>query len=129
MSDDSEYGLFDYVNSINDKNFIFDETKYNPKNYSQFVINMAFSYYPDTILFANECNMMPNMTDKQHYEFLYHTIRKGKRYSKWNKKSKDDDIKAVAEFYNISIREAKEMRSIIPDSEMERIMNRKGDTK
>lgn len=129
MSEEKEYGLFDYVNSINNKEYIFNEETYNKKNYSQFVINMAFSYFPDTILFVNECNMLPNMTDKQHYDFLYYTIRKGKRFSKWNKKSNDEELKAVAEFYNIGIREAKEMRSIIPESEMERIMNRKGDTK
>jgi hypothetical protein len=124
---EKEISIFDYVNSINNKEYIFNEETYNKKAYSQFVINMAFSYYPDTVFLVNEINKYSNVTDRQHYDFLYHTVRKYKRYSKWNKKSNEDDAKAVSEFYGISIREAKEMMSILPESEMERIHKRKGD--
>lgn len=126
MSDDKELGLFDYVNSINNKQFIFNEETYNPKNYNQFVINTAFSYFPDTVLLANEINKYQGVTDKQHYEFLYHTVRKYKRYSKWNKKEESAVLKDISEFYGISLREAKEMHSIIPETELERIKYRKG---
>ena len=126
MSDEISYGLFDYVNSINDKNYIFDEATYSPKNYSQYVINTAFSYFPDTIFYANEANMMRNLSDKMHYDFLYFTIMKKKRFSKWNKKSKSDYLDIVSEYYDISPREAKELLDIIPLEQLEKIKNSKG---
>jgi hypothetical protein len=126
MSEEKEYGLFDYVNSINNKEYIFDEATYNKKNYSQYVINTAFSYFPDTVLYANEINKYPKATDKQHYDFLYHSTTKHKRYSKWNKKITDERVKQVADYYDIGLKEAKEILSILPAELIDRIENMKG---
>ena len=123
--DDKEIGLFDYVNSINNKNYIFNEETYNKKNYAQYVINTAFSYFPDTVLYANEMNKY-KVSDRQHYDFLYHTIRKYKRFSKWHKKPKEEELKLISDYYNVSLREAKEMRTILTDYEMEKIAMSKG---
>lgn len=118
-----DYSLFDYINSINDQKYIFDEETYIKKNYNQFVINTAFSYFHDTVFIVNECNILPNMTDKQHYDFLFNMIKKKKRYSKWHKKDKIDDIKVISDYYNISHYEAKQYSEILTKEQIDFIRN------
>ena len=52
---------FEFVKAINNKQNIIrddlDEKAYNP-----YMINRAFSYFPDTVLLANEMNVAPIST-------------------------------------------------------------------
>ena len=49
---------FDYLNAINQskENLIVDEL--SEKEYVPFVVNKGLSYFPDTILYANEMNRL-----------------------------------------------------------------------
>lgn len=109
--------LFDYINSINSKTYIFNEE--DSKDYNVFMANKAFSYYPDTILLVNEINKY-NVTDKkQHYDFLFHGIDKGKRYSKWFKQEHDEKISLVQEYYKVRYSVAREYAKNLSDSDIE----------
>lgn len=117
MSEEKKLGLFDYINSINSKEYIFTEDA----DYTSFVVGTAFSYFPDTVFIANEINKYQNVDKKQHYDFLYHMIRKGKRYSKWHKKSKSEDVKLISEYYNISEREAELYVKLMTDEQIKKL--------
>lgn len=107
--------VFDYINSINNKKYIWDDLT-SPKEFDVYIVNLAFSYYIDTILFANIVNMHSNtMTKKQVYDFYYYSISKRKRWSKWNKidKKTKELIEKIAEFYNMNYNETKNALKIL----------------
>jgi hypothetical protein len=109
----SDNKLFSYVEGINNKTYNFSEEDYN-----QYVINLAFKRFPDTIFLANIVNMMPGLTNQEHYDFLYYTIEKKKRGAPWFKAKKNPFVLPVAEYYGISVQRATEMLDIMNESEI-----------
>ena len=61
---------FEYLNSINStkKNIMHDDIM--EKEYNAFIINRGLSFFPDTILFANEMNVNHHLDNKLQYHFL-----------------------------------------------------------
>jgi hypothetical protein len=113
---------FDFVKAINEtkQNLIggsenpdLAETFYKP-----YVINKAFSYFKDTVMYANEINMYPNTDNKLQNDYYLNSIRKGKRYSKWHKKEEDDKIEAIMEYYNVNYARAREISNILTDEQL-----------
>lgn len=111
---------FDYLNSLNDKRYLFDRKFDSYKEYSQFLINKGLSFYKDTVLLANEMNIHPPVDNKMHYDFFYHGIEKKKRFSKWFKSPKSFELaKTMAEHYNVSVSKAEEMLSVLTPEQIE----------
>ena len=83
---------FDYVNSVSHtkKDIMVDDI--TEKGYSSFTINRSLSYFYDTIQLANIMNQYHHLDKKLQYHFLINTIRKRKRFSKWNKPETESDI-------------------------------------
>ena len=113
---------FDFVKAINEtkQNLIggsenpdLAETFYKP-----YVINKAFSYFKDTVMYANEINMYPNTDNKLQNDYYLNSIRKGKRYSKWHKKEEDNKIEAIMEYYNVNYARAREISNILTDEQL-----------
>lgn len=90
---------FEFVKAINNKqNIIRDDL--DEKSYDSFLVNKAFSYFPDTILLANEMNFYHHIDSKLKNDFFINTIRKNpKRFSKWNKKQVTDEFRVIKEYY------------------------------
>ena len=109
---------FDYVNSINytKKDVMMDE-----KTYNSFMINRSLSYFPDTVIFANEMNRYHHTDPRLQYSFLINTIRKRKRFSKWAKPEVENDIEVVKEYYGYSNEKARQVLPLISPSQMETI--------
>jgi hypothetical protein len=112
-------GLFDYPKSIERKEYIFDED--DAGNYNQFVINKNYSLHLDTVLLANEMNLMPPRRNKQHYDFLYYAVKKRpNRYSNWHKFEKELSLQTdIAELYNCSIAKANEIISVLTEPQLD----------
>ena len=93
---------FEFVKAINNKkNIIRDD--FDEKSYLPYMINHTFSYFPDTVLLANEMNTNHHLDNKLQNDFFINTIRKNpKRFSKWNKVKHDGDFEAVKEYYGYS---------------------------
>lgn len=114
-------GPFEYVNSISLSKKYLMETDLDEKEYVPFIVNRAISNFPDTIFYANEANKLANVDKKLQYDYLYHSIPKKKRYSKWNKKKTDDDLALVAEFYKYSTEKAKAVLPLLTDDQLDTI--------
>src|SRR5687768_3879725 len=113
---------FDFINSINNKDYIWDQ--FSDKDYNPFMVNNGLSYFPDTVLLANEMNTHQNIPKKYQYDFLFHTVSKKKRFSKWVKKDKGEDtdnLPLIMEYYNFSATKAKEALSILTDEQIDKI--------
>ena len=107
---------FDYLNAINysKKNIMIDDL--TEKEYNAFMVNRSLSYFPDTILAANEMNINHQIDARLQFDFLINIIRKRKRFSKWDKKKISGDIEVIKEYYGYNDLKAHQVLSLLtPD--------------
>lgn len=101
------------VKSINNKGapLTEDEIQFN---YDAFLVNRSMSNTFDTVLFANEVNLL-NITDKvMAYHFYFYGVdKKPSRYGAWNKASVDADVKVIMEYYDYSRAKAREVLPLL----------------
>lgn len=91
------------------------------KEYIPFVVNKCLSYFPDTIFYANQINIRPGLDKKMQYDYLRLSVSKRKRFSKWFKEEKNDNIKLIQEYYRYSYRRAKEVLECLTDDNIRTI--------
>jgi hypothetical protein len=113
---------FDFINAINDtKKNLFEDPQAS-KDYSSFMINRGLSYFPDTVLYANEMNRHSTIPVDWQFFFFLNTIPRKKRFSKWSKKDKETkSIQLVKEYYGYSNEKAKEALSVLTDEQLKQI--------
>ena len=116
---------FDFVNSINQsKKDLMTGTENDElaeKGYTPFIVNKALSYFPDTILYANEVNRLAHIDNKLQYSYLLNSIRPAKRFSKWAKKEDSDDLEVIKEYYGYSNEKAYQALSILSKDQLNHI--------
>ena len=111
---------FDFVKSITyTKQDIMNDL--NESEYDSFLVNRALSYHQDCLLYANEMNKRFEISARLQYHYLLNTIRKRKRFAKWIKPEKIDDLKIVMEYYQVARAKAEEYLNILSDREIEYI--------
>jgi len=112
---------FDIVNDINyiKKGIINDEV--SAKEYNAWIVNRALSYFPDTIFYAQEMNTNHTLDNKMQYDYLFNAIRPAKRFSKWGKKDKNQDIEMVQQYFGYSRSKALIAMSILTPDQMKAI--------
>jgi len=111
---DSLSNPFAYVDSISFSKVDLISKSEDPeqaeKSYLPFIVNRHFSYFPDTVLYANEMNRYANLDKKLQYDYYMKAIRPRKRFTKWVKKVIEDEtaelIKEVYQFNNKKTSEA-----------------------
>ena len=115
---------FDFINDINfgKKNLLKDDDKgILEKEYNSFIINRGLSYFSDTVLYANEMNLRHELDKKMQNDYLLHSIRPKKRFSKWAKGKKEERIDLIKQYFNYSNQKAREVLDIITDEEYNQI--------
>ena len=115
---------FDYTNSINytKKDIMVDDIA--EKGYNPFIINRALSYFPDTVLAANEMNKHSHLDNRLQFDFFINIIRKKKRWSKWIKASDVDNLELIKEYYGYSNEKAKSALSLMSNEQIEQLKQR-----
>lgn len=112
--------LGDILNSINlnkDTDLI-DE--YNKSDYVPFLINRGMSFFPDTILHANEMNINSHLDRDMQYKYYLYAVRKKKRFSKWlSNKKPNEKILIISEYYKISLNKAKSISDMITSEDIQ----------
>jgi hypothetical protein len=98
---------FDYVNSITTtkENLIVDDI--TEKAYAPYMVNRSLSNFLDTVFYSNEMNRLHGLDKKMQYDFLRLSIKKAKRFSKWAKAEKSEEIDAVKFVYHVSNEKAR----------------------
>ena len=94
------------------------------KAYASFMVNRGLSYFPDTILFANEMNVNHHIDNKLQYHFLINIIRKKKRFSKWLKPQEVNNLELIKEYYGYSNEKAKSVLSLLNNEQLETLKKR-----
>jgi hypothetical protein len=107
---------FDFINAIHysKENLIVDD--WSEKQYNPYIINKGLSYGHDTVIPANEMNSRPHIDKLLQFQFLINIIRPKKRFNKWIKAEKIDDLEIVKEYYGYSTEKAKQVLPLLNDS-------------
>lgn len=110
---------FDFINAINlTKKNLFEDPQAE-KDYLPFLVNRRLSYFPDTVLYANEMNRNSGIPKDWQFSFFLNTIPKKKRFSKWHKKDADSEsLTLVKEYFGYSSEKALEALSILSDEQL-----------
>lgn len=119
-------GPFDYVNSASFSKIDMSEDDGFEKDYVPFLTNKAFSMFPDTIFYAARVNCLPNLSKTLQYKYYLHSLRPRKRFSKWIKKERSDDLSLIREHYQCSWEKARSFLSILSIEQIEEIKCSKG---
>lgn len=64
-------------------------------------------------------NVNHSLSERVQYDYLRLSIRPRKRFSKWLKNEKPDDIEVVKRYYNYSNRKAEEALRVLSNEDIE----------
>lgn len=109
---------FDYVNSVNYTKKDIMESPEDEKSYNSFMVNRSLSYFSDTVGIANEMNRYHHLDSRLQYSFLINIVRKRKRFSKWNKPQKHNDIDVVKQYYGYSNEKAEQVLPLLSQPQL-----------
>ena len=113
---------FDFINAITENKKDLFEDPQASKDYTPFMINKGLSFYPDTILYANEMNQRVVIPTQWQFEFLKNSIIKKKRFSKWHKKDvQPEQVRLVMKHYKYSEKRAYEIIELLTPNQIEEI--------
>ena len=109
---------FELIKSIsNTKKDILE----NEKDYNAFMVNRGLSYFPDTVLYANEMNKFHHLDNRLQYSFLINIVRKRNRFSKWNKSIESENINAIKRYYGYSNEKARDVLPLLSNENLNTI--------
>ena len=122
---------FEYVNAINFKKQDIMVDDLAEKGYAAYMINRSLSYFPDTVMMANEMNINHHLDNRLQFDFLINIVRKKKRFSKWAKPESISDVEVVKEYYGYSNEKAKNALSLLTSDQFDELKKKvfKGGTK
>ena len=115
--------FFDFLNAINDsKKDLIREDPLTEKDYVPFMVNRGLSYFPDTIMFANEMNKHASIPKDWQFAFYLNGVNKKKRFSKWHKKDQNsENLKLVMREYNYSSEKAAVALELLTDENLKQL--------
>ena len=104
---------FKFTDAINytKQNIMIDDV--TEKSYNSFLINRSLSYFPDTVLAANEMNRNHHIDNRLQFDFFINIVRKRKRFSKWFKPEQISDLETVKEYYGYSNEKARQVLTLL----------------
>ena len=118
-------GPFDFIKAINaHKNIIKNDDPFAEKDYIPFLVNRGLSFFQDTVIQVNEMNRLHFLDNKLQFDYLLNSIRPRKRWSKWLKPDKIDNLEVVKEYYGFGNEKAKEALEILTDADIEYIKDK-----
>ena len=115
---------FEFVKAINytKKDIMVDDLVEG--EYTPFIINRALSYFPDTVLYANEMNQNGHLDSRLQFDFFINIIRKRKRFSSWLKPNEIENLDVIKEYYGYSDEKAKSVLSLFNNKQIENLKQR-----
>jgi len=100
--------VFEFIDDLSlQKEYILKDS--NQKDYIPYIVNRHFSLFPDTFLLSEKMNRSQNLSKLQHFDYYFNSVSKQKRFKKWPKRERSDDVKVLCEYYNISRLKASEI--------------------
>ena len=114
-------GPFDFIKAINDSKDIMKGNTFAEKDYIPFLVNRGLSFFQDTILQVNEMNRNHFLDNKLQFDYLINNIRPRKRWSKWLKPEKIDNLELVKLYFGFGNEKAKDALEVLTNENIEEI--------
>ncbi len=116
-------GVFEFVKSISTTKKKFTDEQINTF-YNPYITARTLANYMDTVLLVNEINTLGvQISPKEHFEYLFHSVRKKFRYT--DKIEKDEininKTKIIAEYFNYSFEKASSVLKIFSDEDIKQM--------
>lgn len=119
----SKSNPFDWIKSISEtKEDLLSATE--AKDYNPYIVNKGLSYYLDCLLLANEMNIRNTLDKDIQYMFLLNSVRQGKRYSPWEKKTDTKHLEYIKQYYNYNDEKAAQALKLLSKEQIEYIHNK-----
>ena len=115
---------FDYLKAINETKEDVMLTTQDEKKYSSFIVNRGLSFFMDTIFQVNEMNGKHYLDSRLQFSYLLNSVRTKKRYSKWLKPEKLDNLDIVKEYYEFGNEKAKDALKVLSEDQLVYIKNK-----
>ena len=117
--------LKDWLNSINfTKEDLTVDDPDTVKDYPAYIVNRCLSGHLDTILFANQMNLYPNLDKDMQYQFFLNSLRKRKRFSPWLRKDKVENLNIIKKYYGYSNEKALQALRLLTNEQLDYIKKR-----
>jgi hypothetical protein len=94
------------------------------KDYIPFLINRGLSFFQDTVIQVNEMNRLHFLDNKLQFDYLLNNIRPRKRWSKWLKPDKIDNLELVKIYFGFGNEKAKEALEVLTSENIEEIKSK-----
>ena len=117
-------GPFDFIKAINESKDVMKNAPFAEKDYIPFLVNRGLSFFQDTILQVNEMNRNHFLDNKLQFDYLINNIRPRKRWSKWLKPEKIDNLELVKLYFGFGNEKAKNALEILTNGNIEEIKNK-----
>ena len=119
---------FEFITSIQEKRYMFEDK--NAKHFVPHVVNMGLSQHVENIgycfvasqLQASLSGLHAELSNNMIYDYLYHTIRKGKKFGKWAKVEKYDHLDLIMQTYKVTRDEAIRILNRLTPEELQQIV-------
>lgn len=102
--------------------------------YEKWRTNSSLSNFLDTILYANEMNTHYDVSDQMHYDYLFYSIRKNKRFGKKKteldkkmeklQKEENEKVALIQEYYKYNTAKAKAVLRVLTKTQLDIIRKR-----
>jgi len=117
--------LKDWLNSVNfTKEDLTVDDPDSAKDYTPYIVNRCLSGHLDTVLYANEMNLHPNLDKDMQYQFFLNSLRKRKRFSPWLRKEKVENLNIVKQYYGYSNEKATQALRLLTNDQLTFIKKR-----
>ncbi len=94
------------------------------KKYYPFIVNRCIAPFPDTVMLVNEINQLHHLDKKLQFDFLINNIRSRKRWSKWLKPDKIDNLELVKTYFGFGNEKAKEALEVLSNEDIKEIKSK-----
>jgi hypothetical protein len=102
MSDSNPFEWSNAINAGKDPIRTAENPERAEKDYNGYFTNRSLSYHVDAIMYANEMNTHHTLPNQLQVDYLINTIRPRKRFAKWAKPAKSEDLNTVMEYYGVN---------------------------
>ena len=117
-------GPFDFIKAINESKNVMKNDPFAEKDYIPFLVNRGLSFFQDTILQVNEMNRNHFLDNKLQFDYLINNIRPRKRWSKWLKPDKIDNLELVKLYFGFGNEKAKEALEVLTNEDIVEIKSK-----
>ena len=114
-------GPFDFIKAINESKDVMKNDPFAEKDYIPFLVNRGLSFFQDTVIQVNEMNRNHFLDNKLQFDYLINNIRPRKRWSKWLKPEKIDNLELVKLYFGFGNEKAKDALEVLTNEDIEEI--------